>query len=53
MNRMAWKKWLLATFSGSVLLQTTGCAESAIVVTALASVVSATGVVYLVRKVIE
>ncbi len=43
----------LALLSGTILFQTPGCTETAAVVTALSSALTAGGVLYLVRRVID
>lgn len=53
MRNGQWKKNLLAMLSGSILFQTTGCAEASLIITSLASVVTAGGVIYLIRKVLD
>ncbi len=47
------KRLALAVLSGTILLQAPGCAETAAVITAAASSVSAGGILYLLRKVID
>ncbi len=51
--RNSLKRWTLAVLSGSVLMQVPGCTETAIAVTTVASVLTAGGVLFLVRRVIE
>jgi hypothetical protein len=53
MRNGQWKRLALAMCSGAFLCQVTGCAETAIYVSSLASVLTAGGVLYLVRKVID
>lgn len=53
MRKMQLKKLALGLLSGAFLCQITGCAETAIYVSSLASVVTAGGVMYLVRRVID
>jgi hypothetical protein len=52
MRKASWKKWAVAVASGSVLLQTPGCAETAAVITSLSSLVTAGGVWYIVGRII-
>lgn len=52
--RMAkWRRLAFAVLSGAMLFQTPGCAEAALGITTLASVVTAGGVMYLVVRVID
>lgn len=53
MRKMDLRKLTLAILSGAMLFQVPGCAEAAIYVTSLASVVTAGGVIYLVWRVID
>ena len=53
MRNGQWKKLALAVLSGSILFQTTGCAEASLALTAIATSVTAGGVIYLIRKVID
>jgi hypothetical protein len=47
-----WKRTLLLLTSGAMLLQAPGCAETAVVVTSIATTVSAAGVVYIVARIL-
>ena len=47
------KRLALAVFSGAILLQAPGCVETAVGLTTVASLVTAGGVIYLIRKVLE
>ena len=53
MRSARWKRLALAMLSGAVLLQAPGCAEAAIGLTALSSIVTAGGVIYLVVRVLD
>ncbi len=53
MRKMNWKKLSLALLSGSILFQVPACTQTAIGISTLASLVTAGGVVYLIRKVID
>ena len=53
MRNGKWKKRALAMLSGSILFQTTGCVEASLAITTIASTVTAGGVIYLIRKVID
>ncbi|MFH1746259.1 MAG: hypothetical protein ABIG44_04370 [Planctomycetota bacterium] len=53
MRKHAWKMWALAMASGAVLLQTPACVETATIVTSVAQVITAGGVVYIVSRVME
>jgi len=53
MKLHAIKKWALACASGAVLLQVPGCTEAAVIVTGWASAITAGGVLFLVRKIME
>jgi hypothetical protein len=47
------KKLALAVFSGAILFQAPGCVETAVGLSTVASLVTAGGVIYLIRKVLE
>ena len=47
------KRFALAVFSGAILLQVPGCAETALGLTTLGTLVTAGGVLYLIRKVVD
>ncbi len=51
--RKNWKKLALAMLSGAVMFQAPACAEAALAVTTLSSVVTAGGVMYLVWRVFD
>jgi hypothetical protein len=53
MRKTGWKKWAVAVASGSMLLQVTGCVETAAVVTSFSSLVTAGGVWYLISRIIN
>ena len=53
MKRYRWKAWLALVASGSVMFQAPTCAETAAVVTSVATVATAGGVIYLVTQVIN
>jgi hypothetical protein len=53
MKLHAIKKWALACASGAVLLQVPGCTEAAVIVTGWASAITAGGVLFLIRKIME
>jgi hypothetical protein len=53
MRKLEWKKLALALLSGTILFQAPGCVEMATVVTAISSALTAGGVLYLVRRVID
>lgn len=50
-NKM--KRWAVMVLSGSMLLQTGGCAEISTVVTGIATSITAGGVIYLVARIFE
>ena len=47
------KRLALAVFSGAILLQAPGCVETAIGLSTLGTLVTAGGVIYLIRKVLD
>lgn len=49
----SWKRFALTFLSGAILFQAPACAETALFVTTLSSVVTAGGVVYLVGRVLD
>jgi hypothetical protein len=53
MRNFEWKKLALALLSGTILFQTPGCTETAAVVTAVSSALTAGGLLYLVNRVID
>jgi hypothetical protein len=53
MRNGQWKRLLLAAFSGAILFQAPGCVETALGISTLASVVTAGGVIYLIRRVLD
>lgn len=53
MRLIKWHRWLLMAASGAVVLQTTACIEFSTTLTAIASAVSAGGVVYIVTRIIN
>ena len=53
MRNVQWKKVVLTVLSGSILFQLPGCTEAAIYIGSVASAVTAGGVLYLVRRVID
>ncbi len=53
MRNGQWKKYLLPLLSGGLLCQVPGCAEAAAGITALATSITAGGVIYLVWRVID
>jgi hypothetical protein len=53
MRNMQWRKVALAMLSGSILFQLPGCTEAAIYIGSVASAITAGGVLYLVRRVID
>lgn len=52
MKKHAWKKWAVMAASAAVLLQTPSCVDAANVATGWASVLTAGGVLFLVREVL-
>jgi hypothetical protein len=53
MRRLNWQKWVLSLASSGMLFQITGCTETAINLTALATTVTAGGVIYLIVRIID
>ncbi len=53
MRSEAMKKWAVLLLSGSMLLQTPGCVETAVTATAIFSAVSAGGLLFLIRKILQ
>jgi len=54
MLKRSWQKWAaLLGCGGAVLLQAPGCTEAATVITSLASVVTASGVIYIITRIME
>jgi hypothetical protein len=53
MRNWQWKRMALAVLSGTILFQTPGCAEASLGITAIATTVTAGGVIYLIRKVLD
>ena len=53
MLKRSWMKWTILLAGGLVVLQTPACVETATTVTAVSSVVTATGVLYLVGRILE
>ncbi len=53
MEMRNFKRLALAVLSGSVLFQIPGCTETAIGITAAATSVTAGGVIYLIRKIMD
>jgi len=53
MRKLHWKKLALAMLSGSVLLQVPACTDAALAITTLSSMITASGVTYLVWRVID
>jgi hypothetical protein len=53
MRDSSWRKWTLMLASGSMLLQVPGCTETATILTAVFTGLSAGGLFYLIRKVME
>jgi len=53
MSKFPWKRTALAMLCGAVLLQTPACTETSLIVSSLANVVTAGGVVYLVTQVLD
>ena len=48
-----YKRMAILVLSGSVLYQVTGCTQTAVAIGAYASLVTAGGVLYLIRKVLD
>ena len=53
MRKRLWGRWATLLAAGAVLLQTPGCVETAAVVTSIAQVITAGGVMYIVGRVLE
>ncbi|MEP0845289.1 MAG: hypothetical protein HRF50_00550 [Phycisphaerae bacterium] len=53
MRMVRLSKWVAAIASGAVLLQTTACTEVASAITAIATTVSAGGVIYIVSRIVN
>jgi hypothetical protein len=51
--RKTWKKWAITFLTGATLLQTPSCVETSTVITAIATTVSAGGVLYIVGRIID
>lgn len=51
MRTRQWKRWALAALSGTILFQIPGCTDAAIGLTAIATSVTAGGVIWLIRKI--
>lgn len=52
-NGIRWHRWMVAVASGAVLLQTTACVEFSSTLTAIATTVSAGGVLYIVSRILN
>jgi hypothetical protein len=52
MRKLPWRKWAVMLTSGATLLQVTGCAEVSVVITAVATSVTAGGVIYLISRIL-
>lgn len=53
MRKRLWGRWASLLAVGAVLLQTPSCVETATVVTSIAQVITAGGVMYIVTRVLE
>lgn len=53
MRKLLRKKWGVLLLSGSVLLQTSGCLETAALITSTSSLATAGGVFYLIFRVLQ
>ncbi len=53
MRNLKWKQLALSLLSGAVLFQAPGCTDAALVITTATSVITASGVTYLVWRVID
>jgi hypothetical protein len=53
MRKIAWKQLALSLLSGSILLQTASCVEFSTGLTAIATSVTAGGVIYLVYRIVQ
>lgn len=52
MNTNRWRKWAAMLLPGAMMLQTTGCVETAIAAGATASVVTAGGLLFLISRIL-
>ncbi len=52
-KRGEWYRFLASLSSGAFMLQTAGCAETALVATGIFSAVTAGGVIYLVSRIVN
>ncbi len=53
MRKRSWNMWAVLMASGALLMQTPACVETAAIVSSVAQVITAGGVLYIVGRVME
>ena len=53
MRKRDWKRLALSMLSGGMLFQVTGCTDAALGITTIASAITAGGVIFIIRKIMD